>query len=136
MFNLDHTKQKKIYQIYADRVKILAPSQEAIEIRTPRTLGLEHDGNGDAADSDDDYVKCFNTTSATSQAHVPSASSLTASETSPAEPAPKQAKVPTASSATTSETSLAEPAPKQAKASPLSRHAAGKARATDKMNID
>ena len=67
-------------------MKILAPSQEPIEIRTTRTLSTEHEGDGDAADSDDDYIQCFNSMPAAS-AEVPTASSsVTPSSSCPPSP--------------------------------------------------
>ena len=53
----------QIYQIYADRVKILLPSEEPIDLRSKRFVinDTEPSTNND---SDDDIIKCFDSDSA------------------------------------------------------------------------
>ncbi len=67
----------QLYQIYADKIKIVLPSDEPIDVRTKKLLNnAEPPQKNEDVDSDDDILTCFNNVAQAVNPNTSAASSV------------------------------------------------------------
>jgi hypothetical protein len=76
-FSISAHSVRQLYQLYADRISIALPSDEAVDVRAIKNVDVDgHDKSGDTYDSDDDILKSFNIVVETTNANSSTASSV------------------------------------------------------------